>query len=275
MLVRLRRDEHLSSRVISVAIQIRFIIFHLSFLLRATYTFILFPLLIICLIYCLLPCFEPGSVCSLFFFPCLTAMFTVLPLPHSYVYCSSLASQLCLLFFPCLTAVFTVLPLPHSCVHCSPCLCLTAVFTVLLPLPHSCVIHLLRNGAKPMYMDGQGFTPLHYAACKGHKLVIQQLMDQLPEENIVTQSIDSPQTTPLHLAVSLNIPECLIYIQYHANTCTCTDVYMQTHGSTIVQAYNGHTGALDELLYRYQHHIDLKDTKGRTPLDLAAFKGHK
>ena len=223
-------------------------------------------------------------------------LFTVLlPLPHSCFHCSpSLASQLCSLVHCspsltsqlcslvhcspclCLTAVFTVLlPLPHSCVHCSPCLCLTAVFTVLLPLPHSCVIHLLRNGAKPMYMDGQGFTPLHYAACKGHKLVIQQLMDQLPEENIVTQSIDSPQTTPLHLAVSLNIPECLIYIQYHANTCTCTDVYMQTHGSTIVQAYNGHTGALDELLYRYQHHIDLKDTKGRTPLDLAAFKGHK
>ena len=41
------------------------------------------------------------------------------------------------------------------------------------------------------------------------------------------------------------------------------------------QAYNGHTEAVDELLYRYQNHIDHKDPKGRTPLDLAAFQGHK
>ena len=51
-------------------------------------------------------------------------------------------------------------------------------------------------------MDQKGYTPLHYAAAKGHKLVIQQLMDRLPEE-YGSGSLDSPRTTPLHLAVSV------------------------------------------------------------------------
>ena len=41
------------------------------------------------------------------------------------------------------------------------------------------------------------------------------------------------------------------------------------------QAYNGHYGVLEELVYKYQSYIDSKDEQGRTPLDLAAFKGHK
>ena len=62
--------------------------------------------------------------------------------------------------------------------------------------------HLLRNGAKTAQMDLKGFTALHYAAAKGHKLVIQQLMDRLPEDS-ESGGLDSPRTTPLHLAVSV------------------------------------------------------------------------
>ena len=65
----------------------------------------------------------------------------------------------------------------------------------------NCVTHLLRNGSKTGQLDSQGYSPLHYAAAKGHKLVIQQLMDRLPDD-ITTNNFDTPQTTPLHLAVS-------------------------------------------------------------------------
>ena len=42
-----------------------------------------------------------------------------------------------------------------------------------------------------------------------------------------------------------------------------------------LQAYHGHFGVLEELLYKYRMYIDVKDEKGRTPLDLAAYQGHK
>ncbi len=42
-----------------------------------------------------------------------------------------------------------------------------------------------------------------------------------------------------------------------------------------LQAYHGHYAILGELVYKYQTYIDSKDEKGRTPLDLAGFKGHK
>ena len=42
-----------------------------------------------------------------------------------------------------------------------------------------------------------------------------------------------------------------------------------------IQAYHGHFGVLEELLYKYHSYIDSKDGKGRTPLDLAAYKGYK
>jgi len=42
-----------------------------------------------------------------------------------------------------------------------------------------------------------------------------------------------------------------------------------------MQAYHGHYGVLEELLYKYSAYVDVKDEKGRTPLDLAAFQGHK
>ena len=42
-----------------------------------------------------------------------------------------------------------------------------------------------------------------------------------------------------------------------------------------IQAYHGHFGVLEELLYKYHSYLDSKDGKGRTPLDLAAYKGYK
>ncbi len=42
-----------------------------------------------------------------------------------------------------------------------------------------------------------------------------------------------------------------------------------------VQAYNGHYEVVQDLLYKYQLMIDHKEEKGRTPLDLAAYKGHR
>ena len=43
-----------------------------------------------------------------------------------------------------------------------------------------------------------------------------------------------------------------------------------------IQAYHGHFGVLEEVLYKYHSYIDSKDGKGRThALDLAAYKGYK
>ena len=41
----------------------------------------------------------------------------------------------------------------------------------------SCVTHLLRNfaGSSPFTTDINGLTPLHYAACYGHKMAVQMV----------------------------------------------------------------------------------------------------
>lgn len=45
------------------------------------------------------------------------------------------------------------------------------------------------------------------------------------------------------------------------------------HGKFIFQAYHGHHHAL-EVLVQSLLDLDVRNSQGRTPLDLAAFKGH-
>lgn len=66
------------------------------------------------------------------------------------------------------------------------------------------------------------------------------------------------KTTPIHLAVS-------------GCDFSHSDIYI----CILIKAYNGHFEVLQDLVYKYQMFLDYKDDKGRTPLDLAAFRGHR
>ena len=63
-------------------------------------------------------------------------------------------------------------------------------------------------------------------------------------------------------------------------TCTCVHVHVYNYVRVnfiflLYKAYNGHFEVIQELVYKYQMFLDHKEEKGHTPLDLAAFRGHR
>ncbi|CAI9605437.1 unnamed protein product, partial [Staurois parvus] len=99
-----------------------------------------------------------------------------------------------------------------------------------------CLQYLLESKADPSICDKAGYSAIHYAAAYGHREGLEYLLKRTED---ITDVANPPTTkSPLHLA-----------------------------------AYNGHHQALEILLNTYAD-VDNKDEKGRTPLDLASFKGH-
>uniref|UniRef100_A0A3B1J412 Ankyrin repeat domain 28b n=1 Tax=Astyanax mexicanus TaxID=7994 RepID=A0A3B1J412_ASTMX len=109
------------------------------------------------------------------------------------------------------------------------------LFTKILYL---CLEYLLRNDANPGIRDVQGYNAVHYASAYGHRLCLElvRLFTVLfyRSDMSYTGTLDSP------------LKKC---------------------------AYHGHHQAL-EVLVQSLLDLDVRTAQGRTPLDLAAFKGH-
>ena len=179
-----------------------------------------------------------------------------------------------------LCRIFTSLPCMLTHTHTSP------------PTPPpthsftSCVTHLLRNftGATPFTPDSSGFTPLHYAALYGHKMAVQMASHCKAATHDSYKIVNTPMFL-LCVAIGLcpwrQPGYCCLRHQNHTppprstplipkfmRSCTCRDISMTDYSVLIlalfcVQAYNGHFGVLEELLYKYQAYLDCKDEKGR------------
>lgn len=98
-----------------------------------------------------------------------------------------------------------------------------------------CVEYLLQHHANPILRDSQGFTPVHFAVEGGNQVGLEKLLSVLTPMDFQTD--DMPRLTPLHLA-----------------------------------AYYGHHEIL-RLLLPFFSNYNVREHNGRTPLDLAAFKG--
>uniref|UniRef100_A0A671ULL1 Ankyrin repeat domain 28 n=1 Tax=Sparus aurata TaxID=8175 RepID=A0A671ULL1_SPAAU len=103
-----------------------------------------------------------------------------------------------------------------------------------------CLEYLLRNDANPGIRDNQGYNAVHYASAYGHRLCLELLMETSGTDILNDSDVRAP-VSPLHLAVS--------------------------------NAYHGHHHAM-EVLVQSLLDLDVRNSQGRTPLDLAAFKGH-
>ncbi|MGH0165406.1 UNVERIFIED_CONTAM: hypothetical protein FKN15_048721 [Acipenser sinensis] len=159
-----------------------------------------------------------------------------------------------------------------------------------------CLEFLLQNEANPSIRDKQGYSAVHYAAAYGHRHCLELLLDRAhssPEDSgsqggarsplhlaayhghaqaldVLLQSVsdldavDEGGRTPLSLAALRGHAECVeALLSQGAN--------LKRSGQT--QAYHGHAQALDVLLQSVSD-LDAVDEGGRTPLSLAALRGH-
>ncbi|XP_045075095.1 serine/threonine-protein phosphatase 6 regulatory ankyrin repeat subunit A-like [Coregonus clupeaformis] len=101
-----------------------------------------------------------------------------------------------------------------------------------------CLEYLLRNDANPGIRDNQGYNAVHYASAYGHRLCLELLMETSGTDILNDSDVRAP-ISPLHLAVSVPRPP---------------------------PCYGG-PGSVSAGSRR-------EEQPGRTPLDLAAFKGH-
>ena len=116
--------------------------------------------------------------------------------------------------------------------------------------------------------DGNGETPLHWAACEGYKDVVEFLLANRAEVN----AKDNIGQTPLHAAAEKGqkvVADSLLANQAEVNV-------RDNDGQTPLHlaAFNGHKDVV-ELLLTHQAEVKAKDNKGLTPLHWAARKGHK
>ncbi|KAJ7407256.1 hypothetical protein BTVI_63885 [Pitangus sulphuratus] len=142
-----------------------------------------------------------------------------------------------------------------------------------------CLNLLLNTGADFNKKDRFGRTPLHYAAANCN----YQCLFALVGSGASVNDLDERGCTPLHYAAASDTDgKCLEYLLRNDANPGIRDKqgYNAVHYSAayghrlcLELAYHGHHQAL-EVLVQSLLDLDVRNNNGRTPLDLAAFKGH-
>ncbi|KAG8653951.1 hypothetical protein MANES_05G085400v8 [Manihot esculenta] len=128
---------------------------------------------------------------------------------------------------------------------------------------------LLENGANPNAATGQKFTPLHYAAKRGCRKVLQLLISKGAE---IDAQADSG--TPLQEAASLRMDEAVkILLDNNANAGA--DPNMRTVGPTPLE-YAASLGDTESIKYLLDEGAlpNMASNLGLTPVEVAARHGH-
>jgi hypothetical protein len=112
--------------------------------------------------------------------------------------------------------------------------------------------------------DKSGITPLHLAAYRGHKNIVELLLSKGADLNAKMKG----GQTPLHAALEKGQKEVVeLLLAYYANAWD-NDGHTPLHCA----AYQGHKEVVELLL---ANHVNAKNKDGHTPLHYALEKGHK
>lgn len=136
------------------------------------------------------------------------------------------------------------------------------------------LVHVMDNypdfGEEEFGSVSSGTTPVHLAAEKGHELSLTILFSKVPDANI----LDRHGRTPLHFAARNGHVQVVEYLLRNGAN---VDVHDKKTGRTPMHeaAENGHKACVSLLLEHTEDAsvVDSPDSKGRTPLMLAAAKG--
>ncbi|XP_045080800.1 serine/threonine-protein phosphatase 6 regulatory ankyrin repeat subunit A-like, partial [Coregonus clupeaformis] len=139
-----------------------------------------------------------------------------------------------------------------------------------------CLNLLLNTGADFNRKDSFGRSPLHYAAANCN----YQCLFALVGSGASVNDLDKRGCTPLHYAAASDTDgKCLEYLlRNDANPGIRDNQGYNAQSITRLRtdtasAYHGHHHAM-EVLVQSLLDLDVRNSQGRTPLDLNAFKGH-
>ena len=138
---------------------------------------------------------------------------------------------------------------------------------------HDTVVKLLlqKNDVKANSKDGQGGTPLWWAAYEGHEAVVRLLLER---EDVQTDQKDKNGSTPLREATVWGHEKVVrLLLERKDVQADFRDAYDRSVLSMAVAG--GHEVIVQLLLERDDVDTNSRDKYGRTPISLAAEYGHK
>uniref|UniRef100_A0A8U8C8B2 Uncharacterized protein n=1 Tax=Geospiza parvula TaxID=87175 RepID=A0A8U8C8B2_GEOPR len=136
---------------------------------------------------------------------------------------------------------------------------------------HEDCLELLLEHNPFAYLEGNPFTPLHCAVINNQDGTAEMLVEALGAK--IVNSRDAKGRTPLHAAAFADNVRGLQLLLRHQAQVDSADKMGRT--PLMVASENGHTAALEFLLFQAKANITVLDVNKNTALHLACSKGHE